>query len=161
MTDQPPPPAPVVPASPAAPSPPLRKQGASRIWVLVVLVLGILLGVLLALTVHLNIPPGGPRQFFLLSIERALQLHVILETIEMVLLVSLVFVYARIYSETRANFSMGILIVLFALLVHSILSYPLAANQIGPILVGSGPFFPYPDILTIIAYSIFLFLSLG
>ena len=102
----------------------------------------------------------GPERFFLLSIARALQLHVILSTIEMVLLFSLVIVYVRIYTETRANFSMGILIVLFALLVHSILSYPLTVDQIGPVLLGSGAFFPYPDIFTIIAYTVFLYLSL-
>jgi hypothetical protein len=121
---------------------------------------GILLGVVLALSV-----PGvplrlGPGRFFLLSAERALQLHVILTTVEMVLLFSLVVVYVKIYYDTRANFSMGILIVLFALLVHSVLSYPLTVNQVGPILLGSGAFFPYPDLLTIIAYTIFLYLSL-
>jgi hypothetical protein len=56
---------------------------------------------------------------------------------------------------------MGILIVLFALLVHSILSFPLTVNDIGPVLLGSGAFFPYPDLFTIIAYTIFLYLSIG
>jgi len=152
MTEQPlPPPQP-------APAP---QRGISRIWVLVVLVFGILLGVLFALTIRMDIREAGPGQFFLLSIQRALQLHVILSTIEMVLLFSLVLVYLKIYNDTRANFSMGILIVLFALLVHSILSFPLTVDQIGPVLLGSGAFFPYPDIFTIIAYTIFLYLSLG
>jgi len=152
MTEQP------LPQPQAAPKP---QRGISRIWVLVVLAFGILLGVLFALTVRLDIMEAGPGQFFLLSIRRALQLHVILSTIEMVLLFSLVLVYLRIYTETRANFSMGILIVLFALLVHSILSFPLTVDEIGPVLLGSGAFFPYPDIFTIIAYTIFLYLSLG
>jgi len=157
MTEQPPPPAPAAPPTQTAPT--LRKQGVSKIWVVIVLAFGILLGALLAERIHLNIT-GGPGQFFLLTIQRALQLHVILSTIEAVLLTALVVIYIRVYAETRANFSMGILIVLFALLVHSILSFPLTVNQIGPVLLGSGAFFPYPDILTIVAYTIFLYLSL-
>jgi hypothetical protein len=137
-----------------------KQRSTSKVWVLVVLMFGILLGVVLALRVRSDMMSEGPESFFLLSIVRALQLHVILSTIEMVLLFALVLVYIRIYSETRANFSMGILIVLFALLVHSIFSYPLTVDQIGPVLLGSGAFFPYPDIFTIIAYTVFLYLSL-
>lgn len=159
MTEQPQP----APQPQPVPQPQAAKpeRGMSKIWVVVVLAFGILLGLLLAVTIRLNIREAGPGQFFLLSIQRALQLHVILSTIEMVLLFALVLVYLKTYSETRANFSMGILIVLFALLVHSILSFPLTVNQIGPVLLGSGAFFPYPDIFTIIAYTIFLYLSLG
>jgi len=125
-----------------------------------VLGFGILLGLVLALTIRMNISEAGPRQFFLLSIQRALQLHVVLSTIEAVLLFSLVLVYLQTYTVTRANFSLGILIVLIALLVHSLLSFPLTVNEIGPVLLGSGAFFPYPDLFTIVAYTIFLYLSL-
>lgn len=145
---------------PLAPAPSKPQRGISKAWVIVVLVAGILLGVLLAFSIPSAPLRLGPGRFFLLSAVRALQLHVVLTTVEMVLLFSLVLVYVKIYSETKANFSMGILIVLFALLVHSVLSYPLAVNQIGPILLGSGAFFPYPDLLTIVAYTIFLYLSL-
>jgi hypothetical protein len=139
---------------------PKPQEGLSKIWVVVVLAFGILLGALLALSIPQAPLRFGPGGFFLLSVTRALQVHVILTTIEMVLLFSIVIVYTKIFSETRANFSMGILIVLFALLVHSVLSYPLTVNQIGPVLLGSGAFFPYPDLFTIIAYTIFLYLSL-
>src|SRR5574340_426631 len=132
MTEQP------QPAPAAEPRPPRR---ISRIWVLVVLAFGTLLGALFALIVRLDIMRAGPGGFFLLTIQRALQLHVILTTMEMVLLFALVLVYIKIYTETRANFSMGILIVLFALLVNSILSFPLTVDDIGPVLLGSGAFF--------------------
>ena len=87
-------------------------------------------------------------------------LHVILSTVEIVLLVSLVAVYIKVYAETRANFSLGLIIVLGALFVHSVLSFPPVVNDIGSMLLGSGLFFPYTDLLTIIAYSVFLYLSL-
>jgi len=143
-----------------APANPKPQRRISRVWVPVVLVFGILLGALFAVTAPAPPVRLGAGRFFLLSAERALEVHVILSTVEAVLLFALVIVYIKIYNDTRANFSMGILIVLFALLVHSVLSYPLTVNQIGPILLGSGAFFPYPDLLTIVAYTIFLYLSL-
>ncbi|MDV3292823.1 MAG: hypothetical protein LYZ70_00960 [Nitrososphaerales archaeon] len=152
MTEQPP-----AQAGSAAPKQPRR---TSKTWVIVALAFGILGGLLLALSIRLQAPQFGPASFFLLSVERALELHVVLTTIEMVLLFSLVIAYLKVYSETRANFSLGLLIVLFGLLIHSIFSYPLTVNQIGPVLLGSGAFFPYTDLFTIFAYTVFLYLSL-
>ena len=112
----------------------------------------------------LAIPPlryqFGSEQFFLLSIQRALTLHVFLATMEIVLLAALVLVYVKIYSATRANFSLGLAFVLGALLIHSVVTYPLFLQNVGPVIVGSGPFFPYSDLLTILAYAVFLYLSL-
>ncbi|MGP8125507.1 MAG: hypothetical protein ACLQEQ_06525 [Nitrososphaerales archaeon] len=137
----------------------------SKVWVPVILVVAVLLGLVLAETIPS--PPACPQGYvcppvyvYLLSIQRALMLHVILSTIEIVLLVSLVAVYIKVYLETRANFSLGLVIVLGALTVHSFLSYPLVVNDIEPILFGS-LLFPYTDLLTIVAYSVFLYLSLG
>jgi hypothetical protein len=135
----------------------------SKVWVPVILVLAVLLGLVLAEMIPSPVCPFGyycpPPVFYLLSVRGALMLHVILSTIEIVLLVSLVAVYIKVYAETRANFSLGLTIVLGALLVHSFLSYPLVVNEIEPILYGS-LFFPYTDLLTIIAYSVFLYLSI-
>ena len=135
----------------------------SKVWVPVILVLAVLLGLVLAETIPSPVCPPGyycpPVYFYRLSVRGALMLHVILSTIEIVLLVSLVAVYIKVYAETRANFSLGLIIVFGALSVHSFLSYPLVVNEIEPILYGS-LFFPYTDLLTIIAYSVFLYLSL-
>jgi hypothetical protein len=136
----------------------------NKVWVPVILILAVLLGLVLAETIPS--PPACPYPycppvyFFLLSIRGALMLHVILSTIEIVLLVSLVAVYIKVYAETRANFSLGLIIVLGALSIHSFLSYPLVVNDIESILYGSGLFFPYTDLLTIFAYSVFLYLSI-
>jgi len=142
------------------------RMRTSKVWVPVVLVLAVLLGLVLAETIPS--PPMCPEGYycppvflFLLSVHGALMLHVILSTIEIVLLVSLVVVYVKVYAETRANFSLGLTIILSVLLVHSFLSYPLVVNDVQSVLYGSGLFFPYADLLTIIAYSVFLYLSLG
>jgi hypothetical protein len=156
-------------AEPSQTAEPSSEKGTqvSKVWVPVILVLAVLLGIVLAETIPSPpvCPPGfyvcPPAYFILLSVHGALMLHVILSTIEIVLLVSLVAVYIKVYAETRANFSLGLIIVLSALLIHSVLSYPLVVNDVGAILYGSGLFFPYTDLLTIIAYSVFLYLSLG
>jgi hypothetical protein len=147
----------------AAAQPSEKGTQISKVWVPVILVIAILLGLVLGETVSLPpyvCPPYYCPPAFLLSVQRALMLHVILSTIEIVLLVSLVAVYIRVYLETRANFSLGLIIVLGALLVHSVLSFPLVLSYL-PTLLGSGLFFPYTDLLTIIAYTVFLYLSLG
>ena len=56
---------------------------------------------------------------------RILEFHIILSTIGMALLVALILVYARTYQQTKANFILGLLVVLFALLLQSLLTYPL------------------------------------
>jgi hypothetical protein len=150
--------------SQAAPQASEKGMHISKVWVPVILVLAVLLGLVLAEAIPSPVCPPGyycpPPYFYLLSVRGALMLHVILSTIEIVLLISLVAVYIKVYTETRANFSLGLIIVLSALLVHSFLSYPLIVNSIEPILFGSGLFFPYTDLLTIVAYSVFLYLSL-
>ncbi|MGD0477461.1 MAG: hypothetical protein ABSB29_04755 [Nitrososphaerales archaeon] len=147
----------------AAEQPSEKGTQISKVWVPVILVLAVLLGLVLAETIPSPVCPPGYYcpfgYFYLLSVRGALMLHVILSTIETVLLVSLVTVYIKVYAETRANFSLGLIIVLGALLVHSFLSYPLVVNEIEPVLYGS-LFFPYTDLLTIIAYSVFLYLSI-
>ena len=149
--------------SQAAEQPSEKGSQISKVWVPVILVLAVLLGIVLGETIPSPVCPLGyycpPPYLYLLSVRGALMLHVILSTIEIVLLASLVAVYIKVYAETRANFSLGLIIVLGALLVHSFLSYPLVVNEIEPVLYGS-LFFPYTDLLTIVAYSVFLYLSI-
>jgi len=154
---------PVVEPDQEAAQSPEKGMRVSKVWVPVILALAVLLGLVLAETIPSPVCPAGyycpPVYLYLLSIHGALVLHVVLSTIEIVLLASLVVVYIKVYAETRANFSLGLTIVLSALFVHSLLSYPLVVNDIEPILYGS-LFFPYTDVLTIIAYSVFLYISL-
>jgi hypothetical protein len=144
---------------------PERGTRVSKVWVPVILVIAVLLGLVMAETIPSppTCPYGyqcPPVYFFLLSVHQALTLHVILSTIEMVLLVSLIAVYVKVYMETRAIFSLGLVIVLAAMTVYSFLSYPLVVNNVASTVYGSGLFFPYKDLLVIIAYTVFLYLSL-
>jgi hypothetical protein len=82
-------------------------------------------------------------------------------TIEVALLISLLVIYLRTYAETRARFALGLVVVLGAFLVQALLSYPLVAGLLGPVNMGPGLSSQISDVVTICAYTIFLYLSLG
>ncbi len=140
------------------------KKGPSKLWLPIVLLLGLVAGLLLYFWSSMNtyydfgfqrIPfqPGfGPETFG--------ELHIILSSVSVALLLALLVVYARTYLQTKANFIFGLLIVLFALLLQSLLTFPviLGLAEHVPIL----PEFTsnLADVFTIIAYTVFLYLSL-
>jgi hypothetical protein len=141
-----------------------NKKRPSKLWVPLVLLLGMVSGLLLYFWSSMNtvydfgfqrIPfqPGfGPETFG--------ELHIILSTVSVSLLVALLVVYGRTYLQTRANFIFGLLIVLFALLLQSLTVFPviLGIAEHEPIL----PEFSsnIADAFTIVAYTVFLYLSL-
>ena len=91
--------------------------------------------------------------------DPSIRLHIVLTTVEVALLVSLVIVYLKVYSETHANFALGLVIVLSALFLQTLFSYPLILGTQGVILV-PGTLTMLADFLTIGAYTVFLYLSL-
>lgn len=140
------------------------KKGQSKLWVPIVVLLGIVSGVLLYLWSSMNtyydfgferIPfqtRFGPEMFG--------EFHIILSTVSVALLVSLLVVYGRTYLQTRANFIFGLLIVLFALLLQSLLTFPVILGIAEHILILPDFTSNLADIFTIIAYTVFLYLSL-
>ncbi len=139
------------------------KSFRSLLWVIIVLLIGTIAGIILFLFVasHIIIIGGGPPPpGFIAGILTFLAEHIILSTVSVALLISLVLVYGRIYRQTRANFSLGIFIVLLALLFQAILNYPILelylVNNLGPTAFSS----PLADVFTIVAYAVFLYLSL-
>jgi hypothetical protein len=136
-----------------------QKKSISKLWVLVVLLIGGIVGA--ALSVF--IPTEGPYRHFHIgpfNHQPILQFHIILTTIQVALLVALVIVYVRIYLGTRANFALGLIIVLLALLFNSLLTHPLLIGLVGPLGLAPGFLPPFTDIFTIVAYTVFLYLSL-
>jgi hypothetical protein len=132
-----------------------------KLWVVVVLLAGLASGVLLSSLATL---PRVARPVFFRGVpyfnpEPSIRLHVLLTTMEVALLLSLVVIYLKVYSETKANFSVGLVIVLGALLLQTLLSYPLILGLEGVILV-PGMLSTIADFLTLAAYTVFLYLSL-
>jgi hypothetical protein len=138
-----------------------------KLWVVVVLLAGLVAGVLLS---DLATLPEESRDPFFYRVpvfnpDPSIRLHIILTTVEVALLVSLVIVYLKVYRETRARFTLGLVAIFAALLLQTIFSYPLvlgtgtAQTNVLVILV-PGLLTLLADFLTIGAYTVFLYLSL-
>jgi hypothetical protein len=138
-----------------------KKSTAGKLWVVVVLLAGLVAGVLLSDLATL--PERARAPFFshvpVFNPDPSIRLHIVLTTVEVALMVSLVVVYLKVYSETRANFALGLVAVLSALLLQTVLSYPLVLGTEGVILV-PGTLTTLADFLTVGAYTVFLYLSL-
>jgi hypothetical protein len=147
-----------------------RRSFRSLIWVFIIILIGIVTGIFsfILITPHIGIVLKTPVSEIIFplpgNLVYYLAWHIILSTVSIALLVSLVIVYTKTYSQTKANFSLGIVIVLLALLLESILNYPIYQVYIGVNpdvwLSGSGSSYFVADLFTIIAYSVFLYLSL-
>jgi hypothetical protein len=139
-----------------------KKSGklVGKLWVPVVIFVGTLLGIV-AYEIAVEIsgfPHFGPGRF--VGADVFLEFHIILSTVGIALLVALLVVYARTYVQTKANFILGLLVVLFALLLQSVLTYPVLLElEVAPGFAIE-VFSPVADVFTIIAYTVFLYLSL-
>lgn len=136
-----------------------------KLWVPIVLIIGFVFGELISFGTTTQGPPGpggsGPFGYFRpFPTDPLFGFHIVFTTIEMALLVSLVIIYTRMYVETKANFALGLVVVLGALLVQGLLSYPILDDLIGQVSLGPGFSSPAADLISICAYAVFLYLSL-
>ena len=138
---------------------PQPRKGPTKVWLPIVLAVGIFLGVLLSFFVP-EPPPFGFWRYAPFELEWAIMFHTVLSTVSIALLVALAVIYTRVYAETGARFSLGITIVLLALLVQSLIQYPLFLGLTGPFEPAQDQFLSFADLFTILAYTIFLYLSL-
>lgn len=135
---------------------------ASKVWVLVVLLVGLFAGIFLsAAPLPTPVPSPGRGPGWGLRLETAEDFDVILSTVGVALLVALLVVYGKIYGETKASFALGLLVVLAALLLQSILSSPLVFGAFGVPSADLGTFLAFADAFKVFAFTVFLYLSLG
>ena len=72
----------------------------------------------------------------------------------------LIMVYVKVYKETKSEFTIGLIIMMFSLFLYSLLSNPLLPLLFGYKIFGTGPFSMLPDFFAMVALSILLYLSL-
>ncbi len=139
-----------------------KRGGAAGVWVLIVLLVGVAAGFLLAALpsgATTVVSPGrGPG--WRLELTTASDVDVVLSTVGIALLIALLVVYARVYADTKANFSLGLVVVLLALLFESVLTSPFLFGAFGQTADGLGTFLAVADLFKIVAFTVFLVLSL-
>jgi hypothetical protein len=140
-----------------------KKSAVGKLWVVVSLLLGLIAGLLLSDLATLpreERPPFFfPNRIPYFNPDPSIRLHIVLTTMEVTMLLAIVVVYVKIYSETRARFALGLVAVLTALFLQTVVSYPLLLGTQGVILV-PGYLTTLADFLTLGAYTVFLYLSL-
>ena len=131
---------------------------SGKVWVPVVLLIGTVAGIF---SYMYTLSTLAPRPGGLFDPAAFLEYHSILSTISISLLVALLVVYGRTYTQTKANFMLGLIVVLLALLLQSLLNYPVLHPYIDNTPLESMTISsPVADVFTIIAYTVFLYLSL-
>lgn len=140
------------------------RRGLQKLWVPVVLVIGFVSGEVISFGTETpgREGRGGPfgGHFYPFPTNPVFSYHVVFATMEVALLLSLVVVYGRMYLETKANFALGLIVVLIALLIQTLVSNPILVDLMGTPPLGPGYLTPTADILAICAYTVFLYLSL-
>jgi len=134
---------------------------SAGVWVLIVLLVGLLLGAGLAFAVHVppNSGPPGPPGSSPPPIA-VTQTVVVLSTLSLVLLAALILVYGRIYRDTRAPYTLGLLAFLAVLLLQTAVNSPLVFTAFGLGPGSLGRFLALGDLLMSAALTLFLYLSL-
>ncbi|MBS7630907.1 hypothetical protein KEJ47_04945 [Candidatus Bathyarchaeota archaeon] len=83
----------------------------------------------------------------------------IITTVNLILLLLVFIIYIRIYNNTGSKFSLGLVFFTIALILYAVTSNPILHVLTGFRGVGLGPFTMLPDLFTLIASAILLYLS--
>ncbi len=83
----------------------------------------------------------------------------VVSTINITLLVFLIMNYTIMYSDTKSEFLLGLIIFSLVLLLHAISSNPLVFQLFGFHAFGLGPFAILPDIFTLAALLVLVYLT--
>ncbi len=139
-----------------------------RIWILLVLLPILVVAAILAAIWATSTfwyprlpwqPPERP-PYIQWDIEFFYIAKTVISTINIIILVFLVFEYIDIYRKTRSEFTIGLIIFSATLLLYALTSNPIVVRTFGFRLFGLGPFALLPDLFTFAALIILLYLSI-
>jgi hypothetical protein len=83
----------------------------------------------------------------------------VISSVNTVLLLILLAIYLELYGKVKSEFTLGLIIYNLALLLYALTSNPLLHGRFGFTGFGLGPFAMLPDLFTLIASSVLLYLS--
>jgi hypothetical protein len=96
--------------------------------------------------------PSGDFEFYYI-------VRTVLSTVNIVLTALLIFNYASIYSKTRSEFTLGLMLFAFMLLIKDITLSPFVIALGGFGIFGLGPFAFLPDLFEMSALLVLFYLS--
>lgn len=85
---------------------------------------------------------------------------ILISSVNAVLLLGLLIIYIDIYNQVKSEFTVGLIVLNVALLLYALTSNPLLHRWLGFMGSGLGPFAMLPDLFTLFASAILLYLSL-
>lgn len=140
------------------------KSSKPALYVLGIFVLLVLSIVVLSIFMESQVPaPTFGKRF---DFERSIEFReafefwsAIITTINVVLLVYLLYNYVSIYTHLKSQFSLGLIVIASALLAHSISASPFISNLFGFRGSGLGPFTIIPSLFTLVASLVLIHLS--
>lgn len=131
----------------------------SKLFVPLVVAVGAIIGVV-AFVIANAIAADGSSGSGDIFVEAFRGTHVVLTTVTISLLVALLYVYTKTYLATKAHFALGMWLVLLALLLRFVFTYPIFLDFTQHLPLLQNFFSPISDAFTVIAFSLFLYLSL-
>jgi hypothetical protein len=102
-------------------------------------------------------PPAIPINDDLMGL--LLTIKTVISFVNIVLILPLLGIYWDLYREVRSQFTIGLILVVFALLLYAITSNPLLHVFFGYSITGIGPFAIIPDLFSTFALVVLLYLS--
>jgi hypothetical protein len=88
-----------------------------------------------------------------------LSMKTIVNVINSIVILGLVIIHLNIYRRTGSEFSIGLVIFSTALLLYTIISNPLVHQLVGFRRIGFGPLLLIPDVFSLLASAVLLYLS--
>lgn len=103
---------------------------------------------------------GRPPELIPGDIELFYTVKTVFSTVNATLILILLVIYIDIYSRTRSEFTIGLIIFSAVLLLNALVSNPLLQFGFGFRAFGLGPFAMLPDLFTFFALVVLLYLTL-
>ena len=93
------------------------------------------------------------------DIELFYTIKTVVSTVNVTLLIFLLITYFDIYTKTKSEFTIGLIIFSMVLLLYAITTNPLVHWIFGFRAIGLGPFAMLPDVFTCLALAVLLYLT--
>ncbi|MEM3573560.1 MAG: hypothetical protein QXJ62_04955 [Nitrososphaeria archaeon] len=139
-------------------------QKKTRFWIMILTVI-IIAAIAFTLTVTVEkftMPPPWqqrPPRNIPGDIELYYTAKTVVSTVNITLLIFLIMNYAIMYSDTKSEFLLGLIIFSLVLLLHALSSNPLVFQLFGFHAFGLGPFAMLPDLFTLAALIVLVYLT--